>query len=75
MSQYVEWSDPYPGLDENGVDVTVPVTLRMLATDAVKYQHKCHDMMKHHGKWKPLSNLELLDEFIVIHWATIKEVE
>jgi hypothetical protein len=68
----VEWVDPWPGMNEDGTECNLPVKHTILATDAIRFQRAYHKKM---GREPMFDGARLLDEFIISHWADIKEVE
>ena len=69
--KYVEWVDPWPGLDENGIEVTCARIIRVSEADAIMMQRHYHSAM---GEEPMFDGARLLEEFIIIHWADVKEV-
>ena len=63
------YDEPWPGLSQDGKDVTCNKQIHVTARDAIMIQRKCY---QRHKKLQKLTDDELLDEFMVVHWA--KEV-
>lgn len=66
----VEWDEPFPGLNADGQEVTVNQRISMTAEDAIKAMRKVYQK---HGKGCRMSDEHLLNEFITVHWAEVKE--
>lgn len=67
----VEWVDPWPGLREDGTPYDIPIKHTVLASDAVSMQRYYHKKM---GREPMFDGARLLDEFVIIHWADVKEI-
>lgn len=73
--KYVEWGEPRPGLEPDGDETTCHLICRMTVEDAIKVQRNTHEHYRYRADWKPLTAEELLEEFMVVNWATVlKEV-
>lgn len=72
MSEHIEYDQPCPGLDDSGNEVTCNQRVSMTTEDAIKTQRYIVKM-SYRRKGKPLKEMtpaELLDEYMIVHWAT-----
>ena len=60
------YDEPWPGLSQDGKDVTCNKQIRVKTQDAIRIQRKAYQHCKNLQK---LTDDELLDEFMVVHWA------
>lgn len=62
MAKYVEYDEP--AYDRDGI--VINQTIRMTAEDAAK-------LMRLLNPGRYASNEEALDDFVAVHWATVKD--
>jgi len=65
---WLEWVDPWEGLDHENKPVLVTVVMRATVADCIKIRRRG---MKFNpvGKDMNLSDMQLLCEFMAVHWA------
>jgi hypothetical protein len=64
---YLEWVEPWLGMDNMGIATDVIVTLRATVKDCVNRQR---ELSKGHN-YPLLSEEDLLADFMAIKWATV----
>jgi hypothetical protein len=65
MTKYVEWNEPFC-FKESGPR-TLNVVQRMLVSDVIEWQHWHGKQLGKNYK----SDEDALDDFVVVHWATV----
>lgn len=70
----IEYVDPWPGRNKDGSPVTCTHITRLTEEDAVKVSRE-NVYRKHPEFALALTDKSLLDDFIVVNWATVKEVD
>lgn len=64
----LEWVEPWQGIDEAGQEYTLPVSSRMSIRDAIGFMRYLRSKEpKMDGRKE--SDHDLLEEFMVVHWA------
>ena len=64
-----EYDEPWPGQGPDGSEITCTRTVRISRVDIINYMRLY--LFKRHGFCvKDLSDDDLLNEFVAIHWAT-----
>jgi hypothetical protein len=66
----IEWLEPRPGAEADGTKTHAHVTLSATVGDVIRMARAYH--LKQHADKPMLSDRELLEEFMVVHWANRK---
>jgi len=66
----VEWSDPWPGVDVRGKEVTVTV-LQRATVESVLNIARLNDLQQRPRQLVPTPPEMLLDQFLVVNWAIV----
>jgi len=65
----VSWVEPWKGLDKNGKEVVVDVKHSVSVDGAINMARDAHFKQTVAN----FSDTDLLNEFIIVHWAEIEE--
>ena len=67
----VVWHEPWSGINENGANITVDARITIPVEGAIAIQREIYTK-KNLEILKELSTLDMLRDFMVVHWALVE---